>query len=180
MKEVGIKKVVGASRGSLVFQYIGESILMAFVSLLIAVLFVELLLPAFREITGKDLHLHRNVNLIISAISITLITGLIAGSYPALYLSHFKPVSILKGKLTTSSREIWIRKGLVVFQFTISVVLIVSVMVVYQQMKLIQTTNLGYNKSNVIRFSNDGNLKNNVLHFSQKLKHIARRYKCNF
>jgi ABC-type antimicrobial peptide transport system permease subunit len=172
MKEVGIKKVVGASKGSLILQYIGESILMAFASLIIALFLAELLLPAFREITGKDISLHLNANLIVSAISITIITGLIAGSYPALYLSHFKPVSILKGKLITTSGESWIRKGLVVFQFTISVVLIVSVLVVYQQMKLIQTTNLGYNKDNVIRFSNDGNLKKNATPFLAEIKKL--------
>ncbi len=126
MKEIGIKKVVGASRSSLIFQYISESMLMAIMSLLIAVLFVELLLPAFRQITGKDISLYLNANIIVAAIAITIITGLVAGSYPALYLSGFKPVSILKGKLITSSGESWIRKGLVIFQFAISVILIVS------------------------------------------------------
>ncbi len=172
MKEVGIKKVVGASKGSLILQYIGESILMAFASLIIALLLVELLLPAFREITGKDISLHFNINLIGAAISIALITGLIAGSYPAFYLSGFKPVSILKGKLITSSGESWIRKGLVVFQFTISVGLIVSVLVVYQQMKLIQTTNLGYNKDNILTFSNDGDIKNNLTPFFTEIKKL--------
>jgi ABC-type antimicrobial peptide transport system permease subunit len=172
IKEVGIKKVVGASRRSLMLQYMGESILMAFASLIIALLLVELFLPAFREITGKNISLDLNVDLILSAICITLITGLVAGSYPALYLSRFKPVSILKGKLIASSGESRIRKGLVVFQFTISVVLIVSVIVVYQQMKLIQTTNLGFNKSNVIRFSNGGNLKNVVSPFLTEIKKI--------
>ncbi|MEO8112649.1 MAG: ABC transporter permease, partial [Ginsengibacter sp.] len=93
MKEVGIKKVVGASRRSLIFQYISESILMALFSLLIALLFVELLLPAFKEITGKDISFSLNANLILSSIVITLLTGVIAGSYPAFYLSGFKPVS---------------------------------------------------------------------------------------
>ena len=170
MKEVGIKKVIGASRSSLIFQYIGESMLMAFASLFIALLLVELLLPAFKGITGKDISLQLNANLISSAILITLITGLIAGSYPALYLSHFKPISILKGKLVTSSGESWIRKGLVVFQFAISVVLIVSVLVVYQQMKLIQTTNLGYNKDNILTFSNDGDIKKNLTPFLAEIK----------
>ena len=172
MKEVGIKKVVGASRSSLVFQYMSESIVMAFTSLLIAILFVVLLLPAFKELTGKELSLQLNVDLILSAVSITFITGLIAGSYPALYLSGFKPVSILKGKLPASFTESWIRKGLVVFQFSISVILIVSVLVVYQQMKLIQTTNLGYNKDNIIRFLNDGNLPKNLSPFIAELKNI--------
>jgi putative ABC transport system permease protein len=172
MKEVGIKKVVGASKGSLIIQYIGESVLMAFASLLIALLLVELLLPAFREITGKNISLSLNANLVLPAVSITIITGLIAGSYPAFYLSGFKPVSVLKGKVITSSGESWIRKGLVVFQFTISVVLIVSVLVVYQQMKLIQTTNLGYNKDNVIAFSNDGDIKKNITPFLNEIKKL--------
>jgi putative ABC transport system permease protein len=172
MKEVGIKKVVGASRGSLILQYIGEAMLMAFASLLLALLFTELLLPAFRTIAGKDISLQLNTNLIVSALAITIVTGLIAGSYPALYLSRFKPVSILKGKLLTSAGENWVRKGLVVFQFTISVVLIVSVLVVYQQMQLIQTTNLGYNKDNLLTFSNDGDLKKNLAPFLAEIRKL--------
>ena len=172
MKEVGIKKVMGASRSSLVFQYMGESMLMAFASLLIAMLLVAMLLPAFKEITGKNINFQLNEGLVISAICITFITGVLAGSYPALYLSGFKPISILKGSLSIASGESWIRKGLVVFQFSISVMLIVSVLVVYQQMKLIQTTNLGYDKNNIIRFSNDGNLKKDVSQFIAELKNI--------
>lgn len=172
MKEVGIKKVVGASRGSLIAQYIGESLLMAFISLCFALLIVVLLLPAFRQITGKEISLHFNPNIFITTAGIALLTGLIAGSYPAFYLSRFKPVSILKGKLKTASGELFIRKGLVVFQFTISVMLIVAVLVIYQQMKLIQTTNLGYNKDNVIRFTNDGNLPQNLSPFITTLKNI--------
>jgi putative ABC transport system permease protein len=172
MKEVGIKKVVGASKGSLILQYLGESIFMAFAALMIALFLVDLLLPAFRGITGKYLTLNFTASFVVSVVLITLITGLIAGSYPAFYLSHFKPVSILKGKLITSSGESRIRKGLVVFQFAISVVLIVSVLVVYQEMKLIQTTNLGYNKENVIRFSNDGDLKKNAATFLTEIRKL--------
>lgn len=172
MKEVGIKKVVGASRGSLVFQYIAESLVMAFASLLVALLFVMLLLPAFKEITGKNIYLEFSPGLVLSILAITLITGFIAGSYPAFYLSGFKPVSILKGKFSAASAESWIRKGLVVFQFSSSVILIVAVIVVYQQMKLIQTTNLGYNKDNLIRFSNDGNLPKNYTAFIADVKRV--------
>jgi putative ABC transport system permease protein len=172
MKEVGIKKVVSASRGSLILQYIGEAMLMAFASLLLSLLFTELLLPSFRTITGKNITLQLNTNLIISALAITIVTGLIAGSYPALYLSRFKPVSILKGKLATSPGESWIRKGLVVFQFAISVVLIVCLLVVYQQMQLIQTTNLGYNKDNILTFSNDGDLKKDLSPFLAEIKNL--------
>ncbi len=172
MKEVGIKKVIGASRSSLIVQYMGESLLMAFVSLVIALLLVVLLLPVFKEITGKNINLQLNANLIVSSVCITFITGLIAGSYPAFYLSRFKPVSILKGKLNTSWGESLVRRGLVIFQFSVSVILVVSVLVVYRQMKLIQTTNLGYNKDNIIRFSNDDNLAENLSSFITEIKNI--------
>jgi len=145
---------------------------MAFGSLLIALFFVQLLLPAFREITGKNIQLHLNTHMVLSLVTITLITGLIAGSYPALYLSRFKPLLVLKGNTSTSAGESRIRKGLVVFQFSISILLIVSVLVVYQQMKLIQTTNLGYNKDNIIRFTNDGNLVQQQTVFLEAIKKI--------
>lgn len=172
MKEVGIKKCVGAGRGTLILQYMGESILMAFLSLLIAILLVSLLLPAFKEITGKEINLNFNTNIIISVLSITFLTGLIAGSYPALYLSGFKPVAVLKGKLNTSSSESWIRKGLVVFQFAISIILIISVLVVYKQTQYIHSKNLGYNKDNIIRFKNEGKIRNHLPSFLTEVKNI--------
>jgi putative ABC transport system permease protein len=171
-KEVGIRKVMGASRSSLVLQYISESILLAFSSLVIAWLLIVLLLPAFNEIAGNTITLQLNIKLILSSTAIAFVTGVIAGSYPALYLSGFQPVLVLKGKFSSSSGAAWIRKGLVVFQFSISIILIVSVLIVYQQMKLIQTTNLGYDKDNIIRFSNDGNIKNNLAPFLSELKSI--------
>ena len=160
MKEVGIRKVVGAPRRMLVLQYMGESMLMSFLSLVIAIVIASLLLPAFKEITGKELAINFNLSFILAGLCIAIVTGIIAGSYPAFYLSGFKPVMVLKGKLNTSSGESFIRKGLVVFQFTISIVLIVAVIIVYQQMKLVQTKNLGYNKDNIIRFSSEGKLHN--------------------
>jgi len=152
LKEVGIKKVVGASRGSMVLQYIGESLMMTFLSLILAVIFIILLLPVFNEVTGKQLNLSLSTSLIISIAGITLLTGLIAGSYPAFYLSGFRPVTILKGKLSTSFGELWIRKGLVVFQFTLSVVFIAAVLIVYRQLNYIQSKNLGYSRDNIIHF----------------------------
>ena len=172
MKEVGIKKVVGASRTSLILQYTGESVLMAFFALGFAAIVVALSLPAFRQITSKDLSIPFNLEIIVAAISIALITGVVAGSYPAFYLSRFKPVAILKGKIKTATSELLIRKGLVVFQFTISIILIVSVIVVYQQMKLIQGTHLGYDKNNVISFDNDGSLPKNFSSFITELRNI--------
>jgi putative ABC transport system permease protein len=172
IKEVGIKKVVGAGRRSLVLQYMGESMLMTFLSLGLAILLVSLALPAFREITGKTLPFNFNTDLILSALVITIFTGFIAGSYPALYLSGFKPVKALKGKLQLSSGRSAIRKGLVVVQFVISAVLIVSVLVVYKQMKLIQTQNLGYDKDNIIRFANEGKIRQNPGAFLSEVRSI--------
>src|SRR5882762_1291060 len=143
MKELGIKKVVGAGRISLMLQYLGESTLMAFLSLIISILLLIFFLPQFNAITGKHLSIHFDSNLILSVLAITLFTGLISGSYPAIYLSGFKPVAVLKGKLNTTAGELWVRKGLVVFQFTLSVIFIVSVLIVQRQMQLIQTKNLG-------------------------------------
>ncbi len=140
--------------------------------MVIAWLLIVLLLPVFNEIAGNKITLQLNTRLILSSTAIAFVTGVLAGSYPALYLSGFQPALVLKGKLTSSSGEAWIRKGLVVFQFSISIILIVSVLIVYQQMKLIQTTNLGYDKDNIIRFSNDGTLKKNLAPFLSELKNI--------
>jgi hypothetical protein len=158
MKEIGIKKVAGASRGSLMLQYMGESVLLTFMALAVAVLLVLLLLPAFNTITGKQLALSFDPKLIGAFLLITLVTGLLAGSYPAVYLSGFKPITVLKGRLANSAGELWIRKGLVVFQFTISAVLIVSVMVVYRQIEYVQNKSLGYQKDNVLTFGREGKL----------------------
>lgn len=159
-KEVGVKKALGAGRSTLVLQYLGESVLMAFAALLLAILLVYCLLPAFNHITQKQLSLSDiNINFILSAIGITLFTGLIAGSYPAFLLSGFKPVIALKGKFRNSMGELLIRKGLVVFQFTLSIVLIVAVLVIYRQISFIQTKNLGYNKDHIISIYKQGKLE---------------------
>ena len=152
IKEVGIKKAVGANRKTLVAQYLGESLLLSFVSLFIAVLFVDLLLPQFNLITGKQLQLQLDGKLMMVLFIIGLVTGLIAGSYPALYLSAFNPATVLKGKFSNSMGELWARKGLVVFQFSISVIFIVAVSVMYKQIDFLQTRNLGYDKENIIYF----------------------------
>ncbi len=129
-KEVGIKKAMGAGRGALILQYLGESMVMAFTSLLLAVLMAILFLPVFNSITGKQLTLfHPDVSMIMTTLGITLFTGLIAGSYPAFHLSGFKPVTVLKGKIRGSAGELFVRKGLVVFQFSLSIILIVAVLV---------------------------------------------------
>ncbi|UCG27550.1 MAG: ABC transporter permease, partial [Bacteroidales bacterium] len=116
-REIGVKKVFGACRGSLIFQYLAESIIMAFLSLLTAIILIALFLPRFNEITGKHMIFNFNSFHILFFLGITLITGVMAGSYPAIYFSAFNPLAILKRKFQGSKGELWTRKGLVVFQF---------------------------------------------------------------
>ncbi|HVV05426.1 MAG TPA: ABC transporter permease [Puia sp.] len=172
LKEVGIKKVVGASRRQLIYQFISESMLLSFFSLVLAVILVILILPAFNQLTDKHIVLHPDKELILAAVAITLITGVLAGSYPAFYLSAFRPVLVLKGKLNTSLGELFVRKGLVVFQFTLSMIFIVAVLVVFRQMKYVQSERLGYNKDNVLVFNSDGRLLGNQENFVAELKRL--------
>lgn len=159
VKEVGIKKALGAYRSTLVGQYLGESILLSFLSLVISILIVVLLLPTFSDITGKQLQIEFSLSLFGWLSTIVLVTGLLAGSYPALYLSKFNPVSMFKNNLSGSIGEAWVRKGLVVFQFTISIVLIISVLVVYKQIEFTQNKNLGYKKENILIVDRNGQLQ---------------------
>jgi putative ABC transport system permease protein len=172
MKEVGIKKVMGATRLTLIGQYLGESTLMSFLALIISLIGVAVALPVFNTIIGKQLTLQLDGRLITALLVITLVTGILAGSYPAFYLSGFKPVAVLKGKLQTSFSQLWIRKGLVVFQFALSVLFIVVVLVIYKQMAFIQTKNLGYTKDNLIRFTNEGRLQDHQQAFLAEVKTI--------
>jgi putative ABC transport system permease protein len=172
IKEVGIKKAIGAHRRILIFQYMGESLFMCFLSLAVAVLMVDLFLEPFNRITGKHLVLHFDADVVLSFTGITLLTGLIAGSYPALYLSGFSPAAVLKGKRNSAAGELWARKGLVVFQFSLSIILIVAVLVVYKQITLVQTKNLGYNKDNIIYFQREGQLDKTLSTFLTSVKNV--------
>ncbi|MEL7585106.1 MAG: ABC transporter permease [Prolixibacteraceae bacterium] len=173
IKEVGIKKTIGAKRGSLVFQYLGESLFITFFAFLLASVIVILFLPQFNEITGKQLSFSLDQRLIFVSITILVLTGLFAGGYPALYLSGFRPAVVLKGKLDSSSGELFIRKGLVVFQFVLSTLLIVSVLVVYKQVELIQTKNPGFNRDNIVQFNLKGKLSENSQSFLSEIRKIS-------
>jgi putative ABC transport system permease protein len=153
-KELGVKKVAGASRRELIGQYLGESLLLTFAALLLAFGWVLLALPGFNTLTGKQLTIPMSPGFVFAMTALFGITGIVAGSYPALYLSGFKPVNVLKGRLPNSTGELFVRKGLVVFQFTLSVVFIVAVTVIYRQMELVRTMDLGYDKSHVVTFAN--------------------------
>ena len=170
LKEIGIKKAIGVLRRTLALQHIGESLIMAFISLVLALLLIWILIPQFNLITGKNLALTLDSNLMAGALIITLVTGLVAGSYPAFYLSGFRPAEGLKGKLIISLGEVWVRKGLVVFQFAISVLLIVGVGIVYKQMNFVQSKNLGYKKDNIIVFKKEGKLRTSLNEFLFEVK----------
>jgi ABC-type antimicrobial peptide transport system permease subunit len=141
--------------------------------LIISILAVWAILPQFNEITDKRLTIDfNNPTLILWFLGMTLLTGLIAGSYPAMYLSGFKPAAILKGEIKGSWGELLARKGLVVFQFTLSIILIVAVLVVFKQIQFVQNKNLGYNKDNVIYFKTDGQLEENLDTFLDEASNI--------
>ncbi|MEM0991604.1 MAG: ABC transporter permease [Bacteroidota bacterium] len=152
LKLIGVKKVVGASRTTLMGQFFSEAILLSLLSTLLALFIVYLCLPAFNDLTGKVLQISLQPTLLFSILGISLLTGILAGSYPAFYLSGFKPITVLKGKLDAKMGEQWIRKGLVVFQFVLSVIFIVSMLIIQQQMNFIQNKHLGYERDNVLTF----------------------------
>ncbi|NLR68193.1 FtsX-like permease family protein [Chitinophaga varians] len=172
MKEVGVRKTLGASRWALIKQFLGESLLLSVLSLLLAILMVWLLLGPFNLITGKRLQLEFSLPLAALFTGITLFTGLLAGSYPAFFLSAFKPVLVLKGKMVNSVSGLWARKGLVVFQFSLSVVLIVAVMVVEHQLAYIRDRNLGYQKDHVVYFNAEGKVPEHMDAFLAAVREI--------
>jgi len=167
-REIGIRKVIGAMRASLISQFIGEAILITFLSAIIALFLVLLLLPEFNNLTGKQLVLPvSNPGFWLMATGMLLITGFVAGTYPAFFMSSFRPVSVLKGSLKFSWSNLFFRKGLVVFQFALSVMLIIATMVIYQQMQYVQNKNLGYNRENLLYIPVEGELINKYDVFKQ-------------
>jgi ABC-type antimicrobial peptide transport system permease subunit len=158
-KEISVRKVVGAMRSSLMRQFIGEALLLAALSVTVAVGIILLALPQFNHLTGKHIAMpFSNVSFWLSITAMLLITGILSGSYPALYLSSFNPVRVLKGTLKVGKNALWFRKGLVVFQFMLSIVLIIGTIVVSQQVNYIRSVNLGYNRENLIYIPLEGDL----------------------
>ncbi|MEJ7643423.1 MAG: ABC transporter permease [Chryseolinea sp.] len=149
-REVGMRKVSGASRNSLIAQFMTESMLMSLFALAFAFIMIQLLIPVFNQLTQKDLSLQDGSYNYLLLISLTTATGLLSGIYPALYLSSFKPSAVLKGKVLNTISAISIRKGLVIFQFTISVVLILGAILIRQQMQYLGNQNLGFSKGQKI------------------------------
>jgi putative ABC transport system permease protein len=158
-KEVGLRKVVGAIRAHLAWQFLAESLLVALLSLVLALLFIFISLPYFNELGGKNLSLDfTNLQIIVGLLAITVITGLLAGSYPALYLSGFLPATVLKGNIMSGTSGSLFRNTMVVIQFAVSISLIVGTTIVYNQLKYIRGMNLGYEKENLLYIPMKGEL----------------------
>ena len=169
-KEVGVRKVLGSEKKQLIIQFLFESMLLTACSVLIAILFAELLLPLFNDLTGRELYTSYFGNFeAIPAIVITiLVVGFIAGSYPAFFLSSFKPVEVLGSKINLFGKS-WLRSGLVVFQFAISIILIIGTMVVYNQMRYIQDMKLGFDKDHILVIQRAWALESQANTFKEEL-----------
>jgi ABC-type antimicrobial peptide transport system permease subunit len=173
-KEVGLRKVIGASRHNIITQFYGESLFMTIISFIAAVLLVLLLLPAFNNVSGKQLTLDlmKEPVFLLGLLGIMLITGLVSGSYPALVLSSFKPVDSIKGiglRLSSKSGKSLFRRTLVVIQFTLSIILIVGALIVYKQINYMLNKELGYQKESMVYFIKRANLRKQYDAFKSEL-----------
>ncbi|HEX9974328.1 MAG TPA: ABC transporter permease [bacterium] len=154
-KEVGMRKVSGAQRSDVIKQFFGESILLTFIALFLALILTELILPVFNNLSGKQLSLEffNNFGFLIGLLGIALLTGIISGSYPAIFLSRFHPAEVLKGvSHWSTNRGTSLRKILVIFQFALTTILIIGTTVIYNQVNYIRNKNLGFNRDHIITF----------------------------
>ena len=171
-KETGIKKAIGATRKMLVLQFLAEALVITCLSTTLAVVIVNLLLPQFNNLTGKHIVLMFELKTVLAMFGLTLGTSILAGLYPALYLSAFSPAKILKGQITTSSSSLFGRKALVVFQFSLSTIFIVAVLVIYKQIDFVLNKDIGFETDNIISFDAEGKVSENVETFLSELKNV--------
>jgi putative ABC transport system permease protein len=167
-KEVGLRKVVGATRIQLIRQFFCESVVVAFLSLILAVVLVELFLPIFADQSGKQLALDfsRHINILLVIVIMTLITGFLSGTYPALFLSSLRPVKVLKGSLRTEGRGYLFRRILVVSQFSLSILLIICTVVVFHQVGYMRNKKLGFDREHMVYLP----IRNELVHGYEPLK----------
>jgi len=151
-REVGLRKVVGANRGQLAWQFLSESLLLSAASFIISLGIMQLMLPMFNDISGKQLSFSfiGNPYIFLGILGIAFLTGLLSGAYPAVFLSSFQPAIVLKGKIQSGSKGSWLRKGLVTFQLLISVVMITGTLVIFDQLSFMRKSDIGFNKENVM------------------------------
>ncbi len=173
-REVGVRKVLGSSKSHLIFQFLTESVLVTLAATAIAFFAAIALLPAFNQLAGKDIIINSQtlVWLIPALLLIVLVVGSLAGSYPAFFLSAFNPIDVLKGKLSAGFKGGGLRSVLVVFQFAISIFLIIGTLVIYKQLNYIQTKDLGYNRNQVLIVQNTFELNNQAKTFKQEIKQL--------
>ncbi len=170
-KEIGLRKVSGAVRGQLILQFLSESVFISFLSLLLALAIVRFFLPVFNELADRKLAIPvPDARFWLSVMSISLLAGLVSGSYPALFLSGFNPVKVLKGNVKSMGGNLLFRNTLVVFQFTASIVLLVGTVVIYNQLKFIRDRNPGFEKANLLYMSTKGELWNKQQALKNELK----------
>ncbi|MBB6127809.1 ABC transporter permease [Mucilaginibacter lappiensis] len=170
-KEIGLRKVAGAIRGQLIIQFLSESVFISFLSLLFALGIVILFLPIFNELANRKLAIDiSDAKLWISLLGIALLTGLISGSYPALFLSGFNPVKVLKGNVKSMGGNLLFRNTLVVIQFMVSIVLLVGTVVIYNQLKFIRDRNPGFDKANLLYVPMTGDIWKKQQAFKNELK----------
>jgi putative ABC transport system permease protein len=174
-REVGVRKVLGSPRKYLIAQFLTESILVTLIGALIAVFAAWAFLPLFNQMSGKELTVTPQIFgwLVPALLIIIIVIGCLAGSYPALFLSGFNPIEVLKGKLAAGFKGGKLRSFLVVFQFAISIFLIIGTLVIYNQLKYIQNKDLGYNRDHVLIVQNVWTLGNAAKTFKQEVKQLA-------
>lgn len=175
-REVGIRKVLGSRKSELIRQFLLETIVITTIALLLALIFINLALPVFNNLASKNLSIHiaDHPNMIPVLFLFISVVGIMAGSYPAFYLSSFKPAAVLKSRFINGGKSIWLRSSLVVFQFFISILLIVCTMVVYNQLFYIQHKKIGYDKNNVLVIQDTWSLNKNQDIFRQLVQKDSR------
>ncbi|HBH24848.1 MAG TPA: hypothetical protein DDY13_15685 [Cytophagales bacterium] len=171
-KEVGIRKVLGSFKKQLIGQFLTESMLITAFAMVLSLGLLELSLPFFNEISGKSLSIDylTNINTILVLIGVWIIVGLLAGSYPAFYISKFDPAVVLKGSLYSGKRGAFLRKGLVVFQFTISIFLLIGTAIIYKQLQFVQNTELGFHKDQILLINDAWSLDDKTKTFKKEIE----------
>jgi len=169
-REIGVRKVIGAGKRQLVAQFIGESMFVSFLAILLSLSIVALILPSFNTLTEKHLSINlTDPSFLLILLGLTVVTGVISGSYPALFMSTLKPIVVLKGLLKFKPGATYFRKGLVVFQFALSIVLILGMIVIYRQINFIHNKNLGFAKEDLLYMPLEGSLGKNFIAFREEL-----------
>jgi putative ABC transport system permease protein len=173
-KEVGVRKVLGSLRKNLIQQFLTESVLISFIALILSILIAWTALPYFNQLAGKNIHVYYlfQPDMLLSLVILMLVVGLLAGFYPAFFLSAFQPIAVLKGKLSSGFKKSWLRNALVVFQFVITIILIIGTIVIFNQLDYIRSKDIGYNRNQILVINGTSVLGNQAGTFKNELLQI--------